>query len=291
MYRISFSKRRFLPLFAIEDGFWHRHICDEIPRLIAFIKRRHLIPSARKGAMWARYFGTTAAHARARRAASGLGVSRLTCPTARTGLMKKGDARISAPNVFVVLAIGALIWPVGAHAQTTAIAGGTPANIAVAIPVTASVAARCSSSVSGTYDAPEITAGFTHDFSMILQCSSAVRVAVLSANGGLLASIATPPLGYSRLAPYDVALSLVGNSGVPTTSAACAAATLTATASAPCSFRGPATSIQGLRLGGASTAASGSYLRVSAPAYVGLETLVASTTYADTLTVTVSPSI
>ncbi len=187
--------------------------------------------------------------------------------------------------------MGWVIWPVGAQAQTTAVAGGSPANITLSIPVTASVATRCSFSVSGTYDAPEITTGFTHDFGMTLQCSTAVRVAVVSANGGLLAAVATPPLGYGRLAPYDVALSLVGNSGVPTVTATCAVAMLTATAGAPCTFRGPAGSSQGLRLGGASTAASGSYLRVSAPVYAGSETLIASTTYADTLTVTVSPTI
>lgn len=157
--------------------------------------------------------------------------------------------------------------------------------------MTASVAARCNFSISGTYDVPEIISGFSHDFSMVLQCSPAVRVAVVSANGGLLAAIASPPPGYSRLAPYDVALSLVGNSGVPTATAACAANTLTSSAGAPCTFRGPATSNQGLRLGGASSAASGSYLRVSAPAYAGSETLIASTTYADTLVVTVSPTI
>lgn len=187
--------------------------------------------------------------------------------------------------------MGALIWPVSVPAQTTAIAGGSPANITLAIPVTTSVAGRCNLSVSGSYDAPEITAGFTHDFSIALQCSTPVRVAVVSANGGLLAAITPPPLGYSRLAPYDVALSLVGNSGVPTATATCAAATLTATAGAPCNFRGPATPTQGLRLSGASTAASGSYLRVSAPVYAGPETLVASSTYVDTLTVTVSATI
>lgn len=126
---------------------------------------------------------------------------------------------------------------------------------------------------------------------MVLQCTPAVRVAVVSANGGLLAAIATPPFGYGKLAPYDVALSLVGNSGVPTATAACAAATLTTASGAPCTFRGPASSNQGLRLGGASSAASGSYLRVSAPVYAESETLIASTTYADTLIVTVSPTI
>lgn len=235
--------------------------------------------------------GRTATRERLCRAWPGLGASRLALSAVGISQTKGGSAGPLAHNVFTVFAISVLIWPVSVQAQTTAVAGGSPANITLAIPVTASVAARCSFSVSGTYDVPEITAGFTHDFGVVLQCGTAVRVAVLSANGGLLAAIATPPLGYSRLAPYDVALTLVGNSGVPTATAACTAATLTATAGAPCTFRGPATSAQGLRLGGASTAASGSYLRVSAPVYAGSETLVASTTYADTLTVTVSATI
>lgn len=203
----------------------------------------------------------------------------------------KGGSRNLARVAFGLSAIAGLVGPLSARAQTTAIAGGSPANIALAIPVASSVAARCTFLVSGTYDAPEITAGFTHDFGIALQCSSAVRVAVVSANGGLLAAIATPPFGYSRTAPYDVLLSLVGNSGVPTATATCAVATLTSSAGAPCTFRGPATSTQGLRLGGASTAASGSFLRVSAPVYAGSATLIASTTYADTLTVTISPTI
>jgi hypothetical protein len=204
--------------------------------------------------------------------------------------MKNVVARPTASNVFAACAVGALIWPVSVQAQTTAIAGGSPANISLAIPVTASVGAHCGFSVSGTYDIPEINSGFTHDFSMVLQCTTAVRVAVVSTSGGLLAAIA-PPAGFSVLAPYSVALSLVGNSGVPSATATCAVATLTTTAGAPCTFRGPAGWSQGLRLGGASTVASGSYLRVSAPLYSGSQKLVASSTYADTLTITVGATI
>jgi len=202
------------------------------------------------------------------------------------------EQRPSAGKAFLpVAAVMLLIGPAAVHGQMTAVAGGSPANISLALPVSASVAAHCSFSVDGIYDAPEITAGFTHDFSMTLKCGTATRVAVVSANGGMLAAIVAPPPGYSRLAPYDVALSLVGNSGVPTATATCSAATLTSTAGTPCTFRGPATASQGLRLGGSSTAASGSYLRVSAPPYSGAQTLVASTTYADTLTVTLSATI
>ena len=198
----------------------------------------------------------------------------------------------SLRKAFAAVVAGILMMgPVPAHAQTTAIAGGTPADIALAVPVTASVAARCAFSVGGTYTAPEITAGFTHDFTIALQCGTAARVAVVSGNGGLLATVPAPSIGFSRLAPYDVALNLVGNSGVPTATASCAAAALTSATGAPCSFRGPASATQGLRLSGASTAASGSYLRVSAPAYAGTETLIASDTYADTLTVTLSAAI
>jgi len=70
-------------------------------------------------------------------------------------------------------------------------------------------------------------------------------------------------------------------------SATCDAATLSAGGS--CSFAGTATAAQGLRLAGASTKVNGSYLRVSAPAYTGSDTLV-SGRYADTLSVTVSVS-
>lgn len=226
-------------------------------------------------------------------------------PAIRNGIHRRGSwaggarPRRSADTqpalvqkAFAPVAVAMLLMaPLAARAQATAVAGGSPANIALAIPVSASVASRCSFSVSGTYDVPEITAGFTHDFSMVLKCGTAARVGIVSANGGLLAVIAAPPSGYSRLAPYDVALSLVGNSGVPTATATCAAATLTSTAGAPCTFRGPATATQGLRLGGASSAASGSYLRVSAPVYSGSSILVASTTYADTLTITLSATI
>jgi hypothetical protein len=178
-----------------------------------------------------------------------------------------------------------------AGAQITAVAGGSPNHIDLAIPVTASVANRCSFTVGGTFAASDINSGFTHDFEIVLDCNVASRVAIVSTNGGLTAPGAAPPTGYARLAPYRVTLNLVGSSGVATANAACEVATLTAVAAAPCSFRGPATTTQGLRLGGPSIGASGSYLRVSAVPYAGTGILIASPSYADTLIVTLSTSI
>jgi hypothetical protein len=181
--------------------------------------------------------------------------------------------------------------PENGNAQTTAVAGGSPDHTDLSIPVTASVANRCSFTVGGAFTASDINAGFTHDFTILLQCNVASRMGVVSTNGGLLAAVPQPSEGYTRLAPYDVALNLVGNAGVTTVNAVCNVATLASAAEVPCSFRGPASTTQGLRLSGPSTGAVGSYLRVSATPYAGAGTLVASSTYADTLVVTLSISI
>lgn len=183
------------------------------------------------------------------------------------------------------------LCPENAFAQTTAAAGGSPGHIDVAIPVRASVANRCSFTIGGTFTASDINAGFTHDFEIVLQCNVASRMGVVSTNGGLLAAVPAPPQGYARLAPYRVALNSVGNTGVATVNAVCDVATLTADATAPCSFRGTASPTQGLRLSGPSSGAAGSYLRASAVPYAGVGTLVASSTYTDTLVITLSISI
>lgn len=184
-----------------------------------------------------------------------------------------------------------LAFPANADAQITAIAGGSPNHIDLAVPVTASVANRCGFTIGGTFTASDINAGFTHDFEIVLQCNVASRMAVVSTNGGLLAAVPATLQGYARMAPYRVTLNLVGNTGVATVNAVCDVATLAAGAAAPCSFRGPASPTQGLRLSGPSSGAAGSYLRVSAVPYAGVGTLVASSTYADTLVVTLSISI
>lgn len=175
-------------------------------------------------------------------------------------------------------------------AQVTAVVGGNPNHIDLSIPVTASVATRCGLAIGGTYTAPDINAGFTHDFDFTLQCNVPSRVAVESLHGGLLTPVSTPP-GYSSLAPYQITLHLVGNAGVASVSADCEARMLTAGASVPCSFKGPASTSQGLLLDGANSNVTGSYLRVSAPVYAGVDKLVASPDYADTLTVTLSAAL
>ncbi len=175
-----------------------------------------------------------------------------------------------------------------AYTQTTAIDGGSPNHLDLTADVTASVAARCgfSAAPNGVFQAGDLHQGFSHDFSFTLDCSGPLRVAVASANGGLRSPSAAPASGYVALAPYGVTLSLVGDSGVTTVNASCAAAELLN--GGGCLFRGPASSGQGLRLAGPSNKASGSYLRVSAPAYANPPLLIAANDYGDTLTVTMS---
>lgn len=80
----------------------------------------------------------------------------------------------------------------GVAAQVTAVVGGNPSNIMLSIPVTASIAPRCSfasgAAPGGSYANADIRSGFSHSFTFALQCNSASRVAVQSANGGLLAA-------------------------------------------------------------------------------------------------------
>lgn len=178
-----------------------------------------------------------------------------------------------------------------AFAQTTAYAvgQGSPNEIVLSIPVTASVGGRCGfaagSAPSGTYDQPDFdVTGLNHDFLFELECTGPSRVAVVSTNGGLLTG-GSAPSGYTTLAPYDVTLNLVGSSD--TANATCEVATLVT--GSTCSFLGPASTTQGLRLNANSISQNGSYLRVSAPPYAAAAQLVAGN-YADILTVTVSAS-
>ena len=195
------------------------------------------------------------------------------------------------------MALGSLLSVMGAltaghaQAQTTAVYGGSPNHVDLPIDITASVAAVCGfaagAAPSGSYDGADLVAGFSHDFLFTLNCSTPLRVAIVSDNGGMLAPI-TAPAGYSSLAPYQVALHLAGDS--VSADGSCSAASLAAGAVPPCAFIGPASPSQGLRLGGASHA-PGSYLRVSAPAYAGSAPLVASTAYVDRLTITLAASL
>ena len=178
-----------------------------------------------------------------------------------------------------------------ALAQTTVVAGGNPANIVVGIPVTASIGGSCgfSTAPNDSHSVPDLDTGFTKDTGFVLNCNGASRLAVVSANGGLKSS-APAVGGYSNLAPYTVAVRMNGNGGVFSEDN-CPVASLSASAPAPCAFRGPVMPSVGLELNGPSNGQAGSYVRVSAPVYSGTDTLVASTAYSDTLTVTLSASI
>lgn len=166
-----------------------------------------------------------------------------------------------------------------------------PNSKSLQVQVTATVGMSCgfapNAAPSGSVSAPNFdSAGFSHDVPFTLNCSVPSRVAVVSANGGLL-SAATADAGYTNKAPYDVTLNLVPNNGGTPATATCAASTL-ATGSS-CTFLGPASSTQGLRLDSPSQLQTGSYVRVKALAYAGTSGLVAGT-YNDTLTITLSAS-
>lgn len=199
-------------------------------------------------------------------------------------------------NLALTAITAAIAWTLGsagAHAQTIAVNGGAISAVQVQVPVRASVSSSCGFAASalpnGTRNLGDVSNAFTHDFSFQLQCSGPVRVGIQSANGGLRATGPAPATGYTQLAPYEVVLRLVGNTGVPQAEGACAAALLVP-ASGTCGIRGAASPTQGLRLSGASQNVGGSFVRVRSSGYTGQDILVASTTYADTLTVTLSPA-
>jgi hypothetical protein len=195
------------------------------------------------------------------------------------------------PKIMALALLAPCVQAVPAAAQTTAYAAGqgSPNQIVLSIPVTASVGGRCAFATggapSGTYDQPNFDViGLNHDFTFALECTGPSRVAVVSTNGGLKTA-GSAPTGYSTLAPYDVTLNLVGSSA--TANQTCQVATLVT--GSTCTFLGPASTAQGLRLASNSINQTGTYLRVSAPPYAGATQLV-SGNYADTLTVTVSAS-
>jgi hypothetical protein len=171
---------------------------------------------------------------------------------------------------------------------------GSPNSLGLPINVTASVGGRCgfqaAGAPNGNVDTPNFdVTGISGSVPFKLNCTGASRVAVVSLNGGLLNGGATGP-GYTGLAPYDVKLTLVPNSGSPVV-ATCPVATLKTGAVAVCAptdFRGTASATTGLRLGAPSTTPT-STIEITAPAYAGAATLIAGN-YSDTLTVTVSPS-
>jgi hypothetical protein len=106
-------------------------------------------------------------------------------------------------RLWVSLVIISRLWlfAMPAAAQVMAVAGGNPNHVDLLIPVTASAAIRDGIAIGDMYTAPDVNAGFTHDFDFNLQCSVRSRAAVESVNGSLLAPVGAPPQGYAALAP------------------------------------------------------------------------------------------
>ena len=201
---------------------------------------------------------------------------------------------VGAVHLGMLLAAACVLLAPSAKAQTAyAVGQGSPNNIVLGIPVTASVGGACGfatgTAPNATYTFANFDAGFSQDTGFTLNCNGPSRLAVVSANGGLLASAPTVT-GYTNLGAYSVVVNMAGNGGVSST-ATCAASTLTASAASPCALRGPVTPTVGLRLGVPSNGQTGSFVRVTAPAYAGSDVLIASSAYTDTLTVTLGASL
>lgn len=193
--------------------------------------------------------------------------------------------RISAIAIAVLATACAASGTASAAATAYADGGG---NVAFNIPVYASISGSCGFGTglapSGSYALGEISGGFTQRVSFAVTCSGPTRIAVVSTNAGLRTA-ASAPTGYTNQMDYTVALALAGDTS--TAAASCAASTLGSSGS--CSFRGPSSGSRGLQLNDTAHDETSS-LTVSAPAWSGANALVASTAYADTLTVTISPS-
>ena len=206
--------------------------------------------------------------------------------------MYSGLGKISAR-----LAIGWLLAASasGAGAQTSgrAVYAGSPDSVTLSVNVTASVSSACTFSAGaapdGTYALGNVEGAYSLDVTFSLRCNIPSRVGIVSDNGGMKAAdVPSVAPGYSGLAPYQITLSLAGEQGT-TAQATCQSPTLISGAGG-CVFRGPATATNGLRLPGPSMDAPGSFVRISSPGYSDPATLIASNSYTDRLTVTISPA-
>lgn len=174
----------------------------------------------------------------------------------------------------------------------TAYANGYgPSSLQIAVPVIATVGGRCGFATggapSGTKDAGAIDENaWFRDYGFTLECTGPSRLAITSTNGGLKTAGGSVP-GYAVMAPYDVAVSITRGGGI--TSGNCPASELLEGATGNCALRGTASPTVGLFVASPSFALSGSYIRLSAPAYSGPGVLVAGS-YGDTLKVTISPA-
>ena len=171
-----------------------------------------------------------------------------------------------------------------------------PPQAVINIDVKASVGGTCGFATglapSGTVNAGAIdTTLWGTNVPFTVQCTAPWRIAVSSQNGALKTS-ALGATGYSTTAPYDVALNLPYDTGTSTgtVTSSCPVAQIDAAlVSSSCNFNGTATTTNGLQVPRSFNLAN-SYMRVSAPAYTGVNVLVQGT-YNDTLIVTVSPSV
>ena len=204
--------------------------------------------------------------------------------------------RCNPGRISLEFALGAILigLPSIARAQSSgqALYAGSPGEVALTVTVRASVSPSCAFSVgnvpNGTYSVGNVEDAYSIDVAFSLRCNSPSRVGIVSDNGGLQASgVPIVPRGYARFAPYQIMLRLAGELGF--VSASCPSQTVTAQASG-CIFRGPATAMNGLRLPGPSWDAQGSIIRISSPGYSDPDILVASNSYSDRLTVTISPA-
>ena len=131
--------------------------------------------------------------------------------------MCSGLCKISA-----VLALGGFLAASAseARAQTSgrAVYGGSPDAVTLSVNVTASVSASCTFSAGaapgGTYSLGNVEGAYSLDVTFSLRCNSPSRVGIVSDNGGMKAAdVPSVPPGYSRLAPYQITLSLAGDAG------------------------------------------------------------------------------
>lgn len=184
-------------------------------------------------------------------------------------------------------------FAVSVNAQSSsATYGGSPAFTSLAIPVSASVSARCGfaagAAPAGTFDAGAIDrTAWSKDFAFTLDCNGPSRIAIASRNAGLKADLPQAVPGYTGLAPYTVAVSIASGTGTAETS--CTAAQLGAPGGSGCPIAGTASATEDLLVPAAASGPPGSFMRVSAPAYSGANMLVAGE-YADTLTITIAPA-
>ncbi len=163
-----------------------------------------------------------------------------------------------------------------------------------AVPVTATVGGRCGFNAagipSGQWDAGEIDVpGWSHQFTFTLECTGLSRVAVTSTNGGLKNANSAASPGFAALAPYNVKLNVLHNSGAVVST--CASDALSASGSG-CNFKGDAALGAGVFIPSPSYNLGNSYVEVSyaAPAAGPTASLLSAGQYSDTLTITISPT-